>query len=284
VSDEAQFLVIVALTLSILLISITLVIYETTTLIEVSPESDEWFITLNVEHDFPRALARALAVATNAVATNNSLDKNEAANIYASEELEAWRTAFLFAYAAEGIKANIISSSGLILALEHDREVNFTVLSEEGTVIDSTTIIRHIPNIIFDDYVILRWKFPEAISAISVSIHVDCESAGLYGWNYMYVVYLNVTVLNITVIERAQDALEYNITLIVTNERGPVEDLDLDNFQISEVPREKTSLFIFGGGKYIVSFSASLTTVNITVVDNRGIHVYVNDIPLEESS
>jgi len=255
-NGKAQFLVIVALTLSILLISITLVIYETTTLVEISPISDEWFITLDVEHDFPRALARALAVAT-----SNSQATNETASSNASEVLETWRTAFLFAYATEGVKANVTRNSGFILA----------------------------PGLTFHDYVILRWKSPKAISAISASLRVDCESAGLYGWNYTYVVYLNVTVLvdDITMVEGEQNTPKYNVTLIVTNERGPVEDLDLSNFHVFETPENEISienLYIFESGKYIVSFSTSSTTVNIMVVDNRGIRVYVNDIPLKGTS
>ena len=259
--DKAQFLVIVALTLSILLVSITLVIYETTTIIEVSPVGDEWFITLNVEHDFPRALARALAVAT-----SNSQATNETASSDASKELETWRTAFLFAYATEGVKANITDNSGLILAPGHYRNVIMP---------DNSIATYYIPEVKFNNYVVLRWKFPEAISAISASLRVDCESEGLYGWNYTYVVYLNVTVVEIKQVDS-----QYNITLIVRNERGPVEDLDLGNFQVSEISESDIDLYIFGSGKYIISFSTSLTKVDITVVDDRGVYVYVNDVPL----
>jgi len=86
-------------------------------------------------------------------------------------------------------------------------------------------------------------------------------------------VFLNVTILSIS-----KKSDQYNITLLVMNERGPVEDLDKSNFLVND---NEPDIYIYGGGKYILSFTTSSTTVDVTVKDNRGIYVYIKNVELE---
>jgi len=241
-----------------------LLTYKTTTTINVPSTNTEWYLTLNIEQDFPRALALALAKAT-----SSSSATNETASSTASDELDVWKQAFIAAYAIEDVTLNIKSNAGLTFSLGHDRNVGITDKVSGSTITKS----YHIPDLTFSDYVFLRWKSPEAISAISASIRVNCKLSGLYGWNYTTLVFLNATVISIS-----KSGSEYNVTLLVTNERGPIEGLGLDNFEVLGIPT--LYLYVFGGGKYILSFSTSAVTVDIKVIDDRGICVYIKDVEL----
>ena len=247
--NRAQFLIIIALVLSVVLISITLLTYKTTTTVNIPSTNTEWYLTLNIEQDFPRALAKALAEAT-----SNPDTTNETASNVADDELDLWKQAFTVAYVLEDVTFNISPNTGTTLSSSHNRDVD-------------------IPDLSFSGYVLLRWKSPEAISAISALIRVNCKSSGLYGWNYTALVFLNVTILSIS-----KKSDQYNITLLVMNERGPVEDLDKSNFLVND---NEPDIYIYGGGKYILSFTTSSTTVDVTVKDNRGIYVYIKNVELE---
>jgi len=258
--NRAQFLIIIALVLSVVLISITLLTYKTTTTVNIPSTNTEWYLTLNIEQDFPRALAKALAKATSNPNTANEI---------ASDELDLWKQAFTVAYTLEDIILDISPNVGTTLSSGHNRDVDITDIDAGST----STKTYYIPDLLFSGYVLLRWQSPEAISAISASIRVNCKSSGLYGWNYTALVFLNVTILSIS-----KKSDQYNITLLVMNERGPVEDLDESNFLVND---NEPEIYIYGGGKYILSFTTSSTTVDVTVKDNRGIYVYINNVELE---
>ena len=258
--NRAQFLIIIALVLSVVLISITLLTYKTTTTVNIPSTNTEWYLTLNIEQDFPRALAKALAEATSNPNTANEI---------ASDELDLWKQAFTAAYTLEDIILVISPNVGTTLSSGHNRDVDITDIDAGST----STKTYYIPDLLFSGYVLLRWQSPEAISAISASIRVNCKSSGLYGWNYTTLVFLNVTILSIS-----KKSDQYNITLLVMNERGPVEDLDKSNFLVND---NEPDIYIYGGGKYILSFTTSSTTVDVTVKDNRGIYVYIKNVELE---
>ena len=262
--NRAQFLIIIALVLSVVLISITLLTYKTTTTVNIPSTNTEWYLTLNIEQDFPRVLAKALAKATSDPDTTN-----ETASNVADDELDLWKQAFTVAYVLEDVTFNISPNVGTTLSSGHNRDVDITDIDAGST----STKTYYIPDLLFSGYVLLRWQSPEAISAISASIRVNCKSSGLYGWNYTALVFLNVTILSIS-----KKSDQYNITLLVMNERGPVEDLDKSNFLVND---NEPDIYIYGGGKYVLSFTTSSTTVDVTVKDNRGIYVYIKNVELE---
>ncbi|MCS7369052.1 MAG: hypothetical protein NDF57_05020 [archaeon GBS-70-058] len=266
-NSKGQLPIIVAVILSGIIIFSALTSYKVSIFPKTIEDTDWMHLIINVDKDFKRILQASLANFTRSYfKTGDREDSEGNARIH----IETWKFAFSLAYSPLSLKISI-SPSGSIISKASIYTLQFKYGSSTTlytVYVSSFTIQR---GSIFN----CSWDKPYSISASHASISLDIIGSKVYGWNNSYTSLLS---LNVTKIIVDGNLNEMSITLILNSETGPVNNLSINNVNITinGIQRDVGSLNYHGVGIYnatIKNVPPPPYTIFITLTDSRGIIV-----------
>lgn len=257
---RGQIILIMCMTLVIVILSISTMIYFTSTqhlFFNYNPSRE---IVLGIDSDFDRALTRILASATdfyNRTITQGGTHLFEIgeARALANRLFSHWILSVQTAYTGKGINIEVNWTRKTI---QRSKNIDICIYDESGrpeyySIPYSERILENLFK--------LFWYKPNSISVIGADISVDSVTGGIVGWRSTHIILLNLTI-NSIIPRKDRDILDINITILKEGE-APVNDLNAKNFEIYLFDRSAKvygwrkvaikEITYNGGGNYILS-------------------------------
>ncbi|MEM2709678.1 MAG: hypothetical protein QW534_08540 [Candidatus Methanomethylicia archaeon] len=214
-NSKAQFIVVASLLIGIIVTSLAVSLYLTSTQYQEFRYKASKEVILNIDKDFKRTLTRILASATNEYNTTADFNPPRA---HAYEKLSYWYQALSQSYPDAGLQLDLI--------------VKPRKLQEKKTLPNGVEI----PERKVENLIKCYWFYPQSISAIYAELAVNLTSHGLYGYVSEGYVALNVTIYTNTIESKHEGGKWYtSFTFHVEKEYGePVTTLSKENYNFKD--------------------------------------------------
>ncbi|MEM1549786.1 MAG: hypothetical protein QXO74_02845 [Candidatus Methanomethylicia archaeon] len=264
--SRGQLPIIIAITLSGIIIFSALIAYRTS-LLPKSIESSDWIhVIVNVDRDFKRILRISLANFTRELIETGNATSSE---FKARVKLEVWRIAFSLGYVASNLNISIHPKGKILL-----NEFSYTLqIIKDGSIYNQ---IINIPYLKIKDgfFFNYSWDQPYSVSMAYASINLDVAKDGVYGWNNSYTVFSSINVTKIII--------DSNLNIIMIYFNFCTEDDSYSKLNencisiiINDTPISFDSLIYYGLGNYSVKakYTSYPQKIALIVTDCRGIIV-----------
>ncbi|MEM1547052.1 MAG: hypothetical protein QXP91_11445 [Candidatus Methanomethylicia archaeon] len=214
-NSKAQFIVVASLLIGIIVTSLAVSLYLTSTQYQEFRYKASKEVILNIDKDFKRTLTRILASATNEYNTTADFNPPRA---HAYEKLSYWYQALSQSYPDAGLQLDLI--------------VKPRKLQEKKTLPNGVEI----PERKVENLIKCYWFYPQSISAIYAELAVNLTSHGLYGYVSEGYAALNVTIYTNTIeSKKIKNEWYTSFTFHVEKEYGePVTTLSKENYNFKD--------------------------------------------------
>ncbi|MEM2087479.1 MAG: hypothetical protein QXF52_02240 [Thermoproteota archaeon] len=231
---RGQIILIMSITLIAVILSVSMVIYLTSTqhlFFNYNPSRE---IILSIDSDFERALTRILANATdfyNKTVTQGGtyLFEIDKARETANKTFSYWVMSTQTVYAGKGLS---IETQWVNEPVQRKKTIELCIynLTKSGEPDKPNYYSFNYSERKLEKLFKLFWYRPNSISVIGADINVDATAQGIIGWRNRRIILLNLTIASIVPYEK-DGFLEVGVTVL--RENGvPVNDLTAGNFEI----------------------------------------------------